>query len=254
MPNVKRNGGVPPRKRRRADRAEDASTAGRSTRLTTTAYAILGVLAIERRTAYELAREMRHCFEYFWPRDDKRVYADVRTLAAAGLVEAKYRWVGRRRQTHYSITSAGRRALELWLARPAAPVALEFEALIKVYLARFGNREQLLSTLAQVEADAAFMLGVGTTVRGVYLERCAPFQDEYVHVWAFVYDFLTSYFSMLHDWAARARAEVEAWSDLLPDDKRERALKRFSEEVAPPDTRFAPSTPPLPGMWRRYAD
>ena len=49
-------------------------------KLTTTQHAILGVLAIAPRTAYELAIEMRHCFEYFWPRDDARIYADAKRL------------------------------------------------------------------------------------------------------------------------------------------------------------------------------
>ena len=49
-------------------------------KLTTTQHAILGVLAIAPRSAYELALEMRHCFEYFWPRDDARIYAEAKTL------------------------------------------------------------------------------------------------------------------------------------------------------------------------------
>ena len=49
--------------------------------LNTTCYAILGVLAIKERSAYELAQEMQHCFEYFWPRADARVYDDARRLA-----------------------------------------------------------------------------------------------------------------------------------------------------------------------------
>ncbi|HEX6511169.1 MAG TPA: PadR family transcriptional regulator, partial [Chloroflexota bacterium] len=155
--------------------------------LTTTAHAILGVLAIKPRTAYELAVEMRHCFEYFWPRDDVRVYSDARVLAGRGLAMAERIMVGRRPRTTYSITPAGRRVLRGWLARPSRPVALEFEGLVKVYLARFGTLDQLRTTIRHVQSDAAYMLQVATNVRQVYIEGCAPFQDEYIHVWAFVY-------------------------------------------------------------------
>ncbi len=229
--------------------------------LNTTCYAILGVLAIKERSAYELAQEMQHCFEYFWPRADARVYDDARRLAGLGLVTATTTRAGKRPHTTYTITAAGREALEAWLARPSRPVALEFEALVKVYLARFGTREQLLATVAQTAADAEYMLQVASTVRGVYLERCAPFQDDYVHVWQFVYDFLVDYFQLLHGWAERTRGAVEGWSNLSPEDKREAALARFQRKrpkrprrvTGRPDA-ASMEPPPMPGMWRRRSE
>lgn len=241
MPNVKGAGD---------DELRDAP----APKLTTTSFAILGVLAIKPRTAYELATEMRHCFEYFWPRDDKRVYADAARLAAAGLAETEVQWRGRRRQTTYRITPTGRVALREWLTTPSAPVALDFEALVKVFLARFGTRDDLLATVRQVEQDAAFMLHVATTVRGAYVEGCAPFQDEYIHVWAFVYDFLTDYFTLFRDWAARAQKEAESWADLDPQGKRERALEVFRRKQPLPPSVSTGTTPAVPGAWRRHAD
>ncbi|HEX6489505.1 MAG TPA: PadR family transcriptional regulator [Candidatus Dormibacteraeota bacterium] len=224
--------------------------------LTTTGYAILGVLAIKPRTAYELAVEMRHCFEYFWPRDDVRVYSDAKELAARGLATSERVMVGRRPRTTYSITPAGKRALKKWLAQPSRPVAMEFEGLIKVYLARFGTLEQLRDTVRQVSRDAEYMLNVATNVRDVYLQKCAPFQDDYVHVWFFVYDFLSSYFRMLGDWAARTEAEMAGWDDLTPDAKRDRALALFDRKV--PDGnltadwgRIVDGVPAMPGQWRK---
>jgi PadR family transcriptional regulator AphA len=215
-------------------------------RITTTGYAILGVLAIKSRTAYELAAEMRHCFEYFWRRDDKRVYDDARRLADAGLARAHVRHNGRRPQTTFAITPAGRAALQQWLGQPTLPVALDFQALIKVYLARFGTRDQLLATIGEVASDAEFMLAVATNVREIYLAGCAPFQDEYVHTWAFVYDFLTSYFTLLRDWADRTRATVEQWADLDPDGKRDQALALFESKRPTPAERTADA---MPGRW-----
>src|SRR5436190_5363397 len=126
---------------------------------------------------------MRHCFEFFWPRADARVYAEAKGLAKRGLATVRRDVVGRRRRTSYAITPAGRGALQRWMATPPKPVALEFEALVKVYLARFGAKEDLLATLAKTAEDAEYMLQIARNVRGVYLEGCAPFQDEYVHVW-----------------------------------------------------------------------
>lgn len=222
--------------------------------LTSTAYAILGLLALRPWTAYELAAEMQHCFEYFWPRADARVYEEVKGLASAGLATARTERIGRRPRTTYSITPAGRAALEAWLSRPPEAIALDFEALLKVYLARFGTRENLLATLEQTHADAAFMLRVARTVRQAYLEGCAPLQDDYVHVWVFIYDFLVDYFDLVHRWAGRTRATVEEWADLSPDGKRERALHLF-EEKRPPLASGAetpdPAVQALPGQWAR---
>ena len=224
-------------------------------RLTTTQHAILGVLAIKPRTAYELAMEMRHCFEFFWPRDDARVYADAKALADLGLVQSERTMIRRRGRTTYSITPSGRRSLRRWLAEPSRSVALEFEGLIKVYLARFGTLEQLRATVRQVRQDAEFMLQVATNVREVYLTNCAPFQDEYMHVWVFVYDFLSGWFRYVHDWAGRTAAEIDTWTDLKPAEKRDRALQLFRDKVpdktrSPDVTSLVDGVPPMPGMWR----
>ena len=224
--------------------------------LTTQSYAILGVLAIAPRTAYELAVEMRHCFEYYWARDDVRVYADAKVLAARGLAQSQKEMIGRRPRTTYSITDEGRRALENWLSEPSKAVGLEFEGLIKIYLARFGTLEQLRATVAQLRHDADYMVQVATNVRGVYLHNCAPFQQDYFHIWFFVYDFLSSYFRMLRDWAERTEAEISSWDDLAPDQKRDRAWQLFERKV--PDANLwadigktMDGVPVLPGLWRR---
>ena len=208
------------------------------------------MLAIKERTAYELAGEMRHCFEYFWPRADARVYAEAKRLSAAGLLRTSEDRVGRRRRTSYAITPPGRTALRRWLATPPKPVALEFEALVKVYLARLGTRDDLLRALESTAADATYMLQVAANVRQLYLEGCAPFQDEYVHTWAFVYDFLTDYFEMLHRWSARTARAVQAWPDLDPDGNRADALALFRTKR--PGGASKPTSDPeaMPGTWQ----
>jgi PadR family transcriptional regulator AphA len=195
---------------------------------------------------------MRHCFEYFWPRADARVYAEAKALAAQGLVHVRREMHGRRPTTTYTISSAGRKALERWLADPPKPVALEFEALVKVFLARLGTREQLLATLETTIEQSEFMLQVAGNVRQIYVDGCAPFQDEYVHTWAFVYDFLTDYFAMLHDWASRTEATVRDWDDLSPERKREAALELFAAKRPQRKLRGKRSPPDaLPGAWQQ---
>ena len=75
------------------------------------------------------------------------------------------------------------------------------------------------------------MLRVANFERQVHLGVRAPFQDaqtplqnEQVHVWVFIHDFLTDYMRMVQRWAERTRAEVESWVDLSPEGKRDRAM------------------------------
>ena len=222
--------------------------------LNTTCYAILGILALRPRSAYELAAEMQHCFEYFWPRADARVYDDAARLAERGFVSVEKVHVGKRPRTTYAITPAGQQALETWLATPSQPVSLEFEGLLKVYLARFGSRDQLLATLDRTIVDAQDMLRVATFVRQVYLDCQAPFQDEQMHVWVFIYDFLTDYMRLVQQWAERTRTEVESWADLTPSGKRERAMALFERKRPAtwlPDSVRRNQPPLMPGKWRQ---
>jgi hypothetical protein len=93
-------------------------------------------------------------------------------------------------------------------------------------------------------------------VRQIYLEGCAPFQAEYVHLWAFVYDFQISNFQMLHAWATRTIVELETWTDLSPEAKRERALQLFERKrparwLTANLQKVTSDVQALPGMYRQ---
>lgn len=220
--------------------------------LNTTAHAILGLLALRPWTAYELAAEMRHCFEYFWPRADARVYDEAKGLVARGLARAETAAVGKRPRTTYAITPPGRQALAEWLERPSPAIALEFEGLLKVFFARFGTREQLLATLEQARADTEEMLRVAAVVRQAYLDCQAPFQDEQGHIRAFIYDFLVDYMETVYRWTQRTQAAVEAWDDLSPVGKREQARALIERKPPVRIEQGQDDLPPVyPGMPRR---
>ena len=56
--------------------------------LTTTSYAILGLLAVRPWSTYELAAQMRRNLHYFWPRAESNVYAEPKRLVAGGFARA----------------------------------------------------------------------------------------------------------------------------------------------------------------------
>src|SRR5688572_25609709 len=101
----------------------------RPRKLTTTSYALLGLLGIRPWTTYELAKQMDRGMNRWWPRARSKLYEEPKKLVAHGLARATRDSVGRRPRTVYTITPAGRRAMAEWLATPAAPPALECEPL-----------------------------------------------------------------------------------------------------------------------------
>jgi len=76
--------------------------------LTTTGYAILGHLAMQPWTMYDLAAQMRRNVHFFFPRAESQIYEEPKRLVALGLATATQEANGRRPRTVYAITEAGR--------------------------------------------------------------------------------------------------------------------------------------------------
>lgn len=192
-------------------------------RLTSTSYAILGMVGMRPCTTYELGVAMQRSFDYFWPRARSLVYREVKRLATLGLLDATRDLVGRRPRTTYRITEAGREALAEWLRSPPQAFSLEVEALLRLYLAPFGDRQDLLDALQAVRRDADRMLGIAAAFQRAYLDGTSPFMDQ-VHLRALLNDFLANYAQLVHDWSERSLATVGGWSDLDPGGKGAAAL------------------------------
>jgi DNA-binding PadR family transcriptional regulator len=122
--------------------------------LTTTSYAILGLLAVQPWTTYELAKQVDVSLRNFWPRAERKLYEEPKKLVARGLAEMSRETVGRRPRTVYRITPEGRLALRAWLGEPGAMPMLEFETLVKVFFAEHGTRQQLIANLQAIHAAA----------------------------------------------------------------------------------------------------
>jgi DNA-binding PadR family transcriptional regulator len=161
------------------------------------------------------------------PRRDSAIYREVKRLAAMELVTAKREYVGKRPRTVYSITDAGRQVLREWLDTPVSPFAMDFEAMIRLFIAPLGTKEQILATLQQVRDDAQEMLAFGGAVKQEFLDGRAVLQDQ-VHIRALAVDFIISLLTTVDGWAERTLAEIEGWEDLSPDGKNDRGLEIFA--------------------------
>lgn len=195
----------------------------RARRLTTTSYAILGLLSLRSWTTYELTQQMSRSLGRLWPRAESKVYEEPRKLASLGLARATAELVGRRPRTRYAITPKGRRALRAWLDEPGAGPSLESEQLLQVFFGHQGSRENTLATLAATRAWAVEQNADNLTAARTYLAGEGEFQATAAQN-MLVGAFLTEWYRMVAQWSDWATEIVEQW----PDDP---ALARPDREV-----------------------
>jgi PadR family transcriptional regulator, regulatory protein AphA len=167
-----------------------------------------------------------------------------------GLVAAKREYVGKRPRTVYSITEAGRQTLREWLDTPVSPFAMDFEAMIRLFIAPLGTKEQLVATLQQVRDDAQEMLAFGGAVKQEFLDGRAALQDQ-AYIRALAVDFFVSLLTTVDDWAERTLTEIQGWKDLSPDGKNDRGLEILARLPVATPGEHTDRTPLPPRTQRR---
>lgn len=182
--------------------------------VTTTSYAILGLLAIKPWTAYELAQQMTRALGWFWPRAESNIYEEPKKLVSLGLARASTEKVGKRPRTLYTITPKGRRALAEWTPTPAAGPVLEFEQLVKVFFAEHGSKQDLLDTIGSARDWAEQRASSGAEISRGYLNGEGLFPERLP--WLILTgQFLQKFNDAVSRWAEWAEAVVEQWPEDL---------------------------------------
>jgi DNA-binding PadR family transcriptional regulator len=183
-----------------------------STTLTTTSYAVLGLLAIKPWSTYELTQQMSRSLNHMWPRAESKLYEEPKKLVAHGLARASQHQVGKRPRTVYSITPKGRRALAAWLREPGAGPVLEWEQLLKIFFAENGTRANALATLAAMRAWAQARSAESLAIGRQYLQGQGPFPQRLAQL-SLTARFATDFYALVGEWARWASGVVEAWPD-----------------------------------------
>ncbi len=184
--------------------------------LTTTSYAVLGLLAVKPWSTYELTHQMDRSLGRIWPRARSKLYEEPKKLVAHGLACISEEQVGRRSRTVYTITANGRSALAAWLREPGAGPVLEFEQLLKIFFAENGTRADAVATLAATREWARARSAESLAVGREYLQGQGPFPRRMAQL-DLTARFLTDFYAMVGAWADWAIGMVETW----PDDPRQ---------------------------------
>src|SRR5215467_14170736 len=183
--------------------------------LTTTSYAVLGLLSIKPWSSYELTQQMDRSLGRVWPRAVSKLYEEPKKLASHGLARLANEQNGRRTRAVYTITAKGRQALAEWLHHPGDGPALEFEQLLKVFFADNGTKTDLLATLAAAQAWARARCAESLAIGEQYRGGSGPFPERLPEL-QLTSRFLTDFYLLVGQWADWAATIVETW----PDDPR----------------------------------
>jgi len=178
----------------------------------TTSSAILGLLALQPWTAYDLVAQARRSLHHFWPRSEAHLYAELKRLTERGHAHAVVVEGRRRQATRYTITPQGRAALEHWLTTEPAPPTVEMEALLRVLFADHGSRDDLRAAL-QATARQVDDLRVSTlSIAEDLVATGGPFPQR-MHLIERLAAFYGEFLLLLHGWCEQTLAELDTWPD-----------------------------------------
>ena len=184
--------------------------------LPTTAYAILGLLALREWSAYELTQQLRRSLDYCWPTAESVWYDEPKRLVRLGLATARREQTatGRRARTVYAITSQGRQVLAAWLASEPDPPRLQIETILRLLYADQGSKQDLLAAVRSIRRWVLAQMPPGLAqIRG-YLdpedENATQFPRR-LHIIALFPLFYVNVFEQIIIWADQAEAEITTW-------------------------------------------
>ena len=117
----------------------------RKREISTLGYALLGVLAREPLSGYDIGQRMKVPVSFFWHAQRSQIYPELARLEAQGLVtHRRVEQLDRPAKKVYSITENGLAALRRWVTEPVeAPPRNEF--VLKVYSLWLAAPEQALA-------------------------------------------------------------------------------------------------------------
>jgi DNA-binding PadR family transcriptional regulator len=140
-----------------------------------TDYVILGLLAEQPLSGYQIKKIIDIRFSFFWSESFGQIFPALKSLASEGFVEeCPQEASGGRATRTYQITPAGKAALVDWLAQPVEKESLRLEILLKTYFSGYTAPEAMLTHLSAFEESHARQLHI----LGLFAEELLRIPDE----------------------------------------------------------------------------
>jgi DNA-binding PadR family transcriptional regulator len=158
-------------------------------------HAVLGLLAVEPATGYDLAQKFDISLGNAWHASHSQIYPELGRLEAEGMIEVVAR--GGRNSRTWAVTQAGRDELRRWLVEVPPSRAQRNESAVRTFLA-----PRLLSppdARIALERDLADVVAMQATLEGIQ-ERIAEAGTQ-----------ATAPFAPAVDLGLRMNAVMEEW-------------------------------------------
>lgn len=105
---------------------------------------ILGLLAHEDLTGYEIKKRMDTTLHYFWSASYGSIYPTLKELLSQDFVDVREETKQGRKKQIYHMTNLGSNYLKEWLSKPVLKDELRYETLLKLFFGKEVGKEQTL--------------------------------------------------------------------------------------------------------------
>ena len=102
---------------------------------TAVTWAVLGLVAMEPRSGYDVKRIIDKSVRHFWAASYGQIYPEFRRLEQAAWIEGDDAPRGGRSRRVYRVTPEGRQALQAWLHGHETRIELRDESLLRLFFA-----------------------------------------------------------------------------------------------------------------------
>jgi PadR family transcriptional regulator AphA len=169
-------------------------------------YALLGLLAEEPASGYDLARKFERALQrYAWHAQHSQIYPELNRLAADGLVTVVAE--GARGRRTYAITDAGRADLRHWMLNPPEVFVVRHEFVLRLFLLSTLDADDARAVLRPVVEGSARELA---TLRDAIETADATTEPGAVPAFGrLVAEYGLRSFQTMHDWALWALDRID---------------------------------------------
>lgn len=133
----------------------------------------MGLLALGARSGYDVRRDCEQKLSHFWSESYGQIYPVLRALHERGWVHREPAAGSGPTKYEHRLTAEGRAALREWIASPPQPLRVRNELLLKLFLGRLAEPEELESLLRQ-HAEGARARRDGLLAIKEALEKSRP--------------------------------------------------------------------------------
>lgn len=145
-----------------------------------TRFAILGMLAFQPMSGYDIKKIVDNSIAYFWKENYGHIYPMLAELSREGLIKLQGR--DRKKETKggperkvYAITEQGKKAVKEWLYQPHAAENSRIELLLKLF---FGMLVPMEISIAAIERERDAAINILKELKSIRKQEHAGEQNE----------------------------------------------------------------------------